>query len=411
MRHPAAQPVTYAVSAIETKNGTWLSRRGELVDVSETGVCMRTDHPLSPGHVVWLDGTPGTMVGIVRWCRQLDTLYRIGIELEKTYVKILDDATTRFNETLLEIEKRCQNPHEAPDDLYKATSKAVDDVLAACKIFENGVRDKAMIHDARVRFREKTNPILSKSVLVTHTRTWPQGYQGDYKMLENLYRNTPLSEGIGYYLDLCCLNAQLAIAVRNRLKLLESILRNEFRRRQRPSVMNIACGSCREVFELAEDIKRSDATVTCIDLDNNALAFAADRLLFSSMSLLSSEQVILRRYNALRMFDHELNLAEFGMQDIIYSVGFFDYLNSDFLSNLFGSLYDLLNPGGRLIASFKDADRYRHQDYHWIGDWDGFLQRTVKDFRDIFRYAGIPESSISELREESGMIVFYLVDK
>ena len=31
------------------------------------------------------------------------------------------------------------------------------------------------------------------------------------------------------------------------------------------------------------------------------------------------------------MFDHELNMSEFGMQDIIYSVGFFDYLESDFL--------------------------------------------------------------------------------
>ena len=26
------------------------------------------------------------------------------------------------------------------------------------------------------------------------------------------------------------------------------------------------------------------------------------------------------------MFDHELNMSEFGKQDIIYSVGFYDYL-------------------------------------------------------------------------------------
>ncbi len=40
----------------------------------------------------------------------------------------------------------------------------------------------------------------------------------------------------------------------------------------------------------------------------------------------------------------------------------------------------MLNPGGILITSFKDAARYRHQEYHWIVDWDGFLQRTEEDF-------------------------------
>jgi cyclopropane fatty-acyl-phospholipid synthase-like methyltransferase len=111
------------------------------------------------------------------------------------------------------------------------------------------------------------------------------------------------------------------------------------------------------------------------------------------------------------MFDHELNMNEFGKQDIIYSVGFFDYLQSDFLSTMFSALYQMLNPGGKLIASFKDAHRYRYKDYHWIVDWDGFLQRTEEDFLNIFSDANIPFSSISEMREESGVIVFYVVSK
>ena len=109
------------------------------------------------------------------------------------------------------------------------------------------------------------------------------------------------------------------------------------------------------------------------------------------------------------MFDHELNVSEFGKQDIIYSVGFFDYLDSEFLARLFKAMYALLNPGGLLITSFKDAKRYRYHDYHWIVDWDGFLQRNEEDFFKIFSDADIPESSITEKREDSGVIVFYLV--
>jgi hypothetical protein len=78
---------------------------------------------------------------------------------------------------------------------------------------------------------------------------------------------------------------------------------------------------------------------------------------------------------------------------------------------MLGALYNMLNPGGKLIASFKDANRYRHQDYHWIVDWDGFLQRTEEDFMGIFSDAQIPFSAISESREETGIIVFYVITK
>jgi cyclopropane fatty-acyl-phospholipid synthase-like methyltransferase len=162
---------------------------------------------------------------------------------------------------------------------------------------------------------------------------------------------------------------------------------------------------------LAPEIENSGAKFTCIDLDNDALAFAANRLSYTNISPTISNLVNIRKYNAVRMFDHELNMSEFGKQDIIYSVGFFDYLQSDFLANLFNALYNLLNPGGLLITSFKDAARYSSQQYRWIVDWDGFLQRTEEDFMDIFHESQIPYSSISEIRDESGIIVFYLVNK
>lgn len=347
-----------------------------------------------------------------------DTLYEeikenalfISEEKEK-YTKYLAKATELFNKKLEDIEKRCYDPTENPEELLKATKKAISEVLYICEEFEQRVKDQDIIRDARIEFREKTNPILSKSFFINRVRTWPQGYQGDYKTLEGAYRNIPLSEGIGYYLDLYLLNLPLAHAVRNRLKKLKEILRNELLDRQKPSVLNIACGSCREVFELAPEIEKSGAKITCIDLDNDALSFAANRLSYTNISTLTSDQVNLHKYNALRMFDNELNMNEFGKQDIIYSVGFFDYLPSDFLVNMLKALYNLLNPKGILISSFKDATRYRHQDFHWIVDWDGFLQRSEEDFRSIFFDAEIPDSAISEMREDSGTIVFYVITK
>lgn len=411
IRRPFSKTINYSVSGLESNGQKWLNLKSRALDISDKGICIQTDYPLAPNHMLWFDDGVEHKAGLVKWCKQFDNDFRVGVELDGKHVIPLDQATEAFIKQIEEIEKRCSDPEENPDELLKAITKAITEVLYACEIYEQEVKDKDIIRDTSIRFHEKTNHILSKSYLINRARTWPQGYQGDYKMLESIYRNTPLSEGIGYYLDLYSLNTPLAIAVRNRIKKLEDILRDEILKRQKPSILNIACGSCREVFELAPVIENSGAKITCIDLDNDALSFASNRLSYTNISTITSNQVNLRKYNALRIFDHELNMSEFAKQDIIYSVGFFDYLPSDFLSTMFGALYNLLNPGGKLIASFKDASRYKHQAYHWTVDWDGFLQRNEDDFRSILSEAKIPDSAITKMREDSGVIVFYLITK
>jgi len=408
-RRPFSQTVDFAISSRESREQKFLHLKGRAVDISDDGLGIRTDYPLKPGHMLWFNDGTEEKAGLVQWCIKHDDDYRVGVKLDGKHIKHLDIATDLFMKRLQEIEDKCHadSSQADPELLYKEVTSTISDVLESCEEFENEVRDEKIIRDARVRFHEKTNRILSKSYFINRTRTWPQGQQGDYKTLEYAYKNTPLSEGIGYYLDLYLLNRDLADAVRNRLMHLKELLRTELVQRDNLSVLNIACGSCREVVELAPVIEKTKAKVTCIDIDNDALSFAANRLSYTGIS----NQVKLRKYNALRMFDHELNMSEFGKQDIIYSVGFFDYLESDFLARLFREIYALLNPGGKLITSFKDANRYRYNDYHWIADWDGFLQRTEDDFLNIFSDANIPFSAITETREESGVIVFYVVNK
>ena len=119
------------------------------------------------------------------------------------------------------------------------------------------------------------------------------------------------------------------------------------------------------------------------------------------------DQVAFRQYNALKMVNAQRNLREFGRQDVIYSVGFFDYLADEVLVRLLAAMYELLTPGGLLITSFKDRDRYGSQYYHWMVDWDGFLQRTEDESRDLLRRAGIPEGAVTTLRDASQVIIFY----
>jgi extracellular factor (EF) 3-hydroxypalmitic acid methyl ester biosynthesis protein len=332
-----------------------------------------------------------------------DALWSVGEEQEK-YTLILGQAIERYMEEMRTLERRIAGDQADEEAILRDIVTLNDTVLKVCAQFEAEVKDENVIKATRSYFRKRTHPFLSKSYIINRIRTWPQGYQGDYKTLEGAYRNTPMSDGIGYYLDKYSQNWTLAHALRGRLEKLTELLREEISARQDLKVLDIACGSCREVSMLVPDIKQSKARFTCIDLDGDALDFAVNRL---APADLAPEQVTTIKYNALRMFDYDIAKAEFGPQDVIYSVGYFDYLPDDFLVKLLRSLYQLLNKGGKLIAAFKDADRYRAQEYHWIADWDGFLQRTVKDFERLHGEAGIPTDKITMTRDRTGAIVFY----
>jgi extracellular factor (EF) 3-hydroxypalmitic acid methyl ester biosynthesis protein len=427
-RRSYSEPIACSIDVLDVHENKNLNHTARDIYKRDGGIGIETDYPLAPGHTLWFHGIHNR-TGVVRWYAKCNDGYRIGIQItspnaasrqEKpsqdvvtisgeiaAYARMLDVAVERLTEELTNIEKRCADPAEAGEELLDALKHSADRVLSVCAEVERVLRDKDMISEARLRFHEKTDPILSKSYLIKRTRTWPQGYQGDYKTLETIYRKTPHSSGIGYYLDVMGLNAPLAEGVRNRIKKLSEILRWELLERQQPLILNIACGSCRELMEIAPEIISSRARITCVDNDNDALAFAQDRLTYAGVI----EQVELRKYNALRMFDDEMNLMEFGSQDVIYSVGLFDYLPDDFLVKLLRALYNLLRPKGKLIAAFKDAARYRSQDYHWFCHWDGFLQRKEGDFLRILMQAGIPDSSLSASREDSGIIVFYTATK
>jgi SAM-dependent methyltransferase len=336
-----------------------------------------------------------------------EAIWSVGEEQEK-YTLILGQAIERYVEELRTIERRIASG-ETDDNAVLSEIVALNDtVLKICAQFEQEVKDETVIKATRSYFRKRTHAILSKSYMINRARTWPQGYQGDYKTIEAAYRNTPMSDGIGYYLDKYTLSLPLAHALRGRLEMLTELLQVELSTRQEPRVLDIACGSCREVSMLVPDIRQSKAKFTCIDLDGDALDFAVNRL---APAELAPEQVTMTKYNALRMFDLDIAKAEFGPQDVIYSVGYFDYLPDDFLVKLLQSLYALLNPGGKLIAAFKDADRYRSQEYHWIADWDGFRQRTEKDFERILGEAGIPAQAMTMTRDRTGVIIFYSATK
>ena len=97
--------------------------------------------------------------------------------------------------------------------------------------------------------------------------------------------------------------------------------------------------------------------------------------------------------------------------NIAYGTGFFDYLPDDFLVKYWKQIYAALAPGGSLIISLKDSDRYHAQSYQYLVRWDQFYQRNQAHFEGLLDQAFGGKDPERCVRDETGIILFYVVRK
>ena len=270
-------------------------------------------------------------------------------------------------------------------------------------------------------FRERTSELVKESNIVTHARKWPQGYAGDYRILEDIYTywqrkdmdpdNTPTD----FWTD-HVQSSTLARAVRCRMRRLRELLTNrvESEAGLEGNWLNVACGPCRELLDVPAR-KKTTAKIYCLDQDHESLTYA-EHLLLGRSSDGGAEcpnvgTIDFVQGNALRLVDPKITNDLYGPLTTIYSAGLFDYLATTSVTKLIHGLYDALAPGGLLIMPFKDKDRYDTFDYHWLMEWHFFLQRSQADVAQIIRNAGIPDDMWTVERDESGVILFFLAHK
>ncbi|HEV7782085.1 MAG TPA: class I SAM-dependent methyltransferase family protein [Chitinophagaceae bacterium] len=250
------------------------------------------------------------------------------------------------------------------------------------------------LKDLQDQFRSDSEALLGDSYLLTRARKWFRGYPGDFETLEAIYKGAPQSsEGIGLYMDTYFLKRHLARGVRDRKDFLRDYLVKELGGRDKgQNILNIACGSCRELYDMIETLNQQQASITCTDSDADALAYAEEILFRRDMQHLPK----FVKHNAIKFISAEKTASQFGTQDIIYSAGLFDYLNDETLVRIFSSLYALLDENGVFIAPFKDKRFYNKADYHWLANWSAFYQRVPQDVVDLFAKAGLPVPQIIE---------------
>lgn len=273
--------------------------------------------------------------------------------------------------------------------------------------------NKTIIQKIKEHFRHLVGVWSYKSMIVKRAYEKPRGYPGDYKMLEIVYDNMAISkeENIGLYFDKYFLKSPYAVAVRIRKDRLRDILQEYINEAKiNPArILDIACGSCREIKELLPNLKINRSIIfSCLDWDEEALKFSQDVLLPIKPKNVEFKFIKEDIINLIK--DGNVAYA-LGTQDLIYSIGLIDYLPDRILKRLVQALYKLLAKSGRLILTHKDKKRtFPPVPPDWFCDWK-FVSRNKEETIKLFYDSGISGFKLDSDSDDFGYIYYFTITK
>ncbi len=256
-------------------------------------------------------------------------------------------------------------------------------------------------------FVNRIRKIFVKGVYIDWSLRKPFGYAGDFKIIEDIYENNPITVGFDRLFDNYFQMSAISIAVRNRKedfkRLITSFICN--RRNFKLNIMNLACGPCRELREiLFSDASLCEiATFDCYDNDERALEYAKSKLdKYSNINFIKENAIRI----ALKKNPNSIISRKY---DLIYATGLLDYFNEKVAIRLIRSFRNLLKPEGVLAIS-NVRDKYSNPSVHfmeWVGDWY-LVYRDEDSFRKIFIEAGFKESELKIQYEQQGIMQYII---
>jgi extracellular factor (EF) 3-hydroxypalmitic acid methyl ester biosynthesis protein len=252
----------------------------------------------------------------------------------------------------------------------------------------------------RAYSRRQLHPFLLSSPFIYRTFQKPLGYAGDYEMVNMILRN-PV-EGASLFAKIIntrFVNGAPAEAHRNRIKYLMNVLREETRRRAKQGqithIFNLGCGPAREIqdFLIYDDLCER-ATFTLLDFNDETLAYTGKLLNELKMKHQRQTPITMIKRSVHQLLKEGRRGAEIGknsVYDIVYCAGLFDYLSDRVCLRLMDIFYEIVAPGGILIATNVEASNPDRQMMEYLMDWH-LTYRTPEQLLALSPQKALPEN-------------------
>ncbi|MFH1863668.1 MAG: methyltransferase domain-containing protein, partial [bacterium] len=266
----------------------------------------------------------------------------------------------------------------------------------------NGHRDK--IIKLKRLFVNRIRKLFLRGMYIAWSLHKPYGYAGDFKIINDIYRNDPSTSGFDRLFDNYYQMSAISVAVRNRKEDFKRLLVEFINKRKKTplKIMNLACGSALEIKEMLSSgaLVNKNVEFFCYDNDGKAIEYAQSLAReFSNVHFMKKN--VLRIASAM---DDPSNREKY---DLIYSTGFFDYLSSKVGVRVIRNLARLLKRRGILAVS-NVRDKYSNPSVHfmeWVGDWN-LAYRTDDEFKRMFIDAGFKDNELSMQYEQQGIMQY-----
>ena len=343
--------------------------------------------------------------------------YHESVPLSKAFFQTpiwdkVNDLVEKFKAGFFDLSHQLQKTPESyvPENMQAVGNALLSHFILQLESLEHELGDSEFQDQVWGYLFKEIFPYFLRSRFAERAYYKPKGYAGDFFMMEMIYNNTPQGDGkIGLLMDRFCLESVAARAVRGRRRLLAEQLDHEFKQRQTNQhmfqVMNLACGSNRELFDfIAGCGKTENIDALCVDADSGALEY-------------SNRQVNIFEHSAIVNFMND-NLVkwslgrvrqDFGFKDLIYSSGLTDYLDDRLFCALVSKSHKHLKPGGVLIiGNFGPNNREKTFMDH-ILQWK-LIHRSSQELIRLFDTCGV-WSEIDVLQEKEGVNLFVKAQK
>jgi extracellular factor (EF) 3-hydroxypalmitic acid methyl ester biosynthesis protein len=270
----------------------------------------------------------------------------------------------------------------------------------------------------RSYIKRQLHPLVLCSPFIYRTYQKPLGYAGDYEMVSMMLRDP--YEGSSMFakvLNRLFLDTAPVVAHRNRIIYLKQRLHEETERMAQQGkvarIFNLGCGPAQEIQNFLIDDPLCDNSDFLL-LDFN------DETITNTSRELESLRTRHRRRTGIKLEKRSVHQIlkestrtgagfEPGSYDVVYCAGLFDYLSDRICRRLLEVFYDLVAPGGLLIATNVDSSNPSRNWMEYVLEWH-LVYRDKEGFSKIAPDKA-PLEAINVKADETGVNIFLEVRK
>lgn len=331
---------------------------------------------------------------IRRWLEQVELSLRSAPPLERSKMELT--FIGRLNSLVLPITENLFSKFEA----------------IAVEIKE----DVRAVH--RAYARRQLHPLILCSPFMYRTFHKPLGYAGDYEMVNMILRD-PI-EGASLFakvLNTHFVGVAPAEGHRNRVVYLNRALREETKKRAKQglitNIFNLGCGPAKEIqdFLIYDDLCER-ATFTLLDFNDETLAYTGKLLNDIKMKYQRQTPITMVQRSVHQILKEGPRGPETGkdtLYDVVYCAGLFDYLSDRVCRKLMDTFYEMLVPGGLLIATNVEASNPARQMMEYLMDWH-LIYRNAEQLMTVAPQKA-PRENCRVLSDDTKVNIFLEVRK